>query len=305
MHGLEIVAAVLCVAVGVAAGMGESLCTGPLQRVATGFKFTEGPMWHPDGYLVFSDIPANTIYRLTEDGAEVFRKPSGNSNGLTFDLKGRLLACEHGNRRVSRARGDGEVVAVATHYEGKRLNSPNDLVVRSDGSIYFTDPPYGVQKEDRELDFQGVYRVDPKGNLTLLVTGFAKPNGLAFSPDEKVLYIADTQKNHVRAFDMTEDGLLEDGRVFVETEEPDRLGADGMKVDVRGNLYVTATDGVRIYSPKGEHLETIEMPQRPANLCFGPPEGKTLYITAQSSVYKVAVRNPGAVYTRRFAQDGE
>ncbi len=305
MHEVSIIAALLGVALGLAAGLGEGLCAGPLERVATGLQFTEGPMWHPDGFLVFSDIPADTIYRLTEDGPEVFRKPSGNSNGLAFDLEGHLLACEHGNRRVSITRDDGTVADLATHYQGRRLNSPNDLVVKCDGSIYFTDPPYGVRAEDRELDFQGVYRIDPKGNLTLVAGDFARPNGLAFSPEEKVLYIADTQKNHVRAFDVSEDGGLVNGRVFVQTEPPDRLGPDGMKVDVEGNLYVTAMDGVRIYNPRGQHVETIEMPERPANLCFGPPGGRTLYITAQNSVYRIPVRHAGAVFARRFARPSE
>jgi len=281
---------------------GASLVVSELAKVADGFRFTEGPMWHAGGYLIFSDIPADTIYRLTDAGSEVVRQPSGNSNGLTFDLQERLIACEHGNRRVSRTAKDGTVAAVATHYDGKRLNSPNDAVVKSDGSVYFTDPPYGVEEKDRELDFQGVYRIGPDGVLSLLVDDFSKPNGLAFSPDEKVLYVADTDKDVVRAFDVRPDGSLANGRVFVRYERPRRLGADGMKVDTQGNLYITAFEGVVIYSPKGEHVETIAMDVRPANLAFGDADGRTLYITAREAVYRVRMRHPGTVWQRRFGE---
>ena len=161
----------------------ELISPGEPERIASDLQFTEGPVWHPDGYLLFSDIPANIIYKWTLDGnLEKFRSSSGNSNGLTLDKQGRLIACEHGNRRVSRTESDGTVVVLADKYQGKRLNSPNDVVAKSDGSVYFTDPPYGVQPEDRELDFQGVYRIDSDGAVTLLADDFEKPNGLAFSP---------------------------------------------------------------------------------------------------------------------------
>ncbi|MCW3978330.1 MAG: SMP-30/gluconolactonase/LRE family protein, partial [Candidatus Bathyarchaeota archaeon] len=190
-----------------------------VEKVAGGFEFTEGPVWVPDGYLLFSDIPASTIYRWTPGSvsAEVFRAPSGRSNGLTLDREGRLLACEH-DRRLSRTEGDGSVVTLAERYEGKLLNSPNDVVVRSDGSIYFTDPPYGLprQEEGRELDFNGVYRLAPDGALTLLDDSFDRPNGLAFSPDERVLYVNDSRRGHIRAFDVRADGTLSNGRVFAE-----------------------------------------------------------------------------------------
>lgn len=270
---------------------------GEPERIATNLQFTEGPVWHPDGYLLFSDIPANRIYRWEPGkGLTVFREPSGNSNGLTLDREGRLIACEHGNRRVSRTEADGRVVSLAERYQGKRLNSPNDVVVRSDGSIYFTDPPYGVQPEQRELDFQGVYRLAPDGTLTLLVGDFERPNGLCFSPDEKVLYIADTARRHVRAFEVLPDGSLGKGRIFadVSTAPPSLVGGpDGMKVDEEGNLYVTNTDGVWVISPEGKHLGTIITPERPANCAFGDADRRSLYITARTSVYRVRVKVPG------------
>ncbi len=265
-----------------------------LEEIHSGFQFTEGPVWHPDGYLLFSDIPANTIYRWSpEDSISVFRKPSGNSNGLTYDRQGRLIACEHGNRRVSRTEPDGTITALATHFRGKRLNSPNDVVVKSDGSIYFTDPPYGVRDEDRELDFQGVYRLDPDGALTLLVDDFEKPNGLAFSVDEKTLYIADTPRRHVRAFDVLEDGTLANGRLFCEQISDLPGGPDGMKVDTEDNLYVTAAGGVWVFDKTGQHIGTIETPNRPANCAFGDADNRSFYITAISGLYRIRLKVAG------------
>jgi gluconolactonase len=266
---------------------------GEPERVASGFQFTEGPVWHPDGYLLFSDIPADTIYKWSPDGGvEKFRSPGGNSNGLTFDRHGRLVACEHGNRRVSLTELDGTTITLAGEYQGKRLNSPNDLVVKSDGSIYFTDPPYGVKPDQRELDFQGVYRVAREGIIALLADDFEKPNGLAFSPDEKILYIADTDRKHVRAFDVQPDGMLANGRVFAENVSEAGHGPDGMKVDVNGNLYVAA-GFVWIFDSTGKHLGNIVVPEAPANLAFGGPDNKTLFLTARTSLYKVQLKVQG------------
>lgn len=273
----------------IAVGTTDPQETTQPERIAAGFKFTEGPLWHPDGYLLFSDIYSNRIVKWTPDvQVTTFRSPSGYSNGLTFDRQGRLLACEHSNRRVSRTEADGRVVTLADRYQGKRLNSPNDLVVKSDGSIYFTDPPYGVSPEKRELTFQGVYRIATDGTLTLLVDDFDKPNGLALSPDEKVLYIADMGRKHVRAFDVQPDGTLANGRVFAELGGP-----DGMKVNEQGHLYVAGSVGTWVFDASGRHLGTIVTPEVPANCAFGGPDRRTLFITARPSVYRVRVETPG------------
>jgi len=273
-------------------------------QIAGGFQFTEGPVWHPDGYLLFSDIPASTIYQWTpgapEAGASeaiVYRSPSGHSNGLTLDRESRLVACEH-ERRVSRTEADGTVVPIAERYQGKRLNSPNDIVVKSDGSIYFTDPPYGLprQTEGKELDSNGVFRLAPDGTLTLLDDTFVRPNGLAFSPDEKTLYVDDTAEMHIRAFDVLPDGTLANGRLFADMRDPGKDGVpDGMKVDVQGNVFCTGPGGIWILSPEGEELGRIEVPEVPANLAWGDADGKTLYITARTGVYRVHVKTGGAL----------
>ncbi len=279
----------------------ESLRLSEVEEVASGLQFTEGPAWHPDGYLIFSDIPASTIYRVGPEGLQAYRHPSGNSNGLAFDPQGRLVACEHGNRRVSVTGEDGTVVPLAAHYEGRRLNSPNDVVVKSDGAVYFTDPPYGVEAVDRELDFQGVFRVAPDGGLGLVADDFVKPNGLCFSPDESLLYVDDTEQHHVRVFEVATDGGLRNGRVFFQVSAPEQLRPDGMKVDVEGNLYVAGIDGVWVVAPDGRLLETWELPIRPSNLCFGD-DGRSLYVTARPMVYRLRVRNAGAVYARRHGE---
>jgi sugar lactone lactonase YvrE len=268
--------------------------TTEMQEVASGFRFTEGPVWHPAGYLLFSDIPASTIYRWTPGSPpQAWRSPSGNSNGLTFDRQGRLVACEHGNRRVSRTEADGTVVDLATHYQGKRLNSPNDVAVRSDGSVYFTDPPYGIKPQQQELPFHGVYRLAPDGKLELLVDDFDRPNGLAFSPDEKTLYIDDTTRRQIRAFDVAPAGSLSNGRLFVQMESEMEGGPDGMKVDVEGNIYCTGPGAVWVYRPDGALVGWVVGPQRPANLAFGGPDLKTLYITARTELYALHTRIAG------------
>ena len=257
-----------------------------VEKVSTGYKFTEGPVWTSRGTLLFSDIPENKIWEIGKKTA-VFRTPSGNSNGLTFDGEGRLIACEHSNRRVTRTEKDGSITVLADRFEGKRLNSPNDAVVKSDGSIYFTDPPYGITSEQQELDFQGVYRIKPGGELELLVKDFAKPNGLCFSPDEKLLYIADSSNlRHVRVFKVAQDGTLRGGEVFARISS-EKGAPDGMKVDVEGRLYAAGPGGVWIFDTAGKHVDTIETPESPANLAWGGKDGKTLYMTAVTSVYKV------------------
>jgi gluconolactonase len=286
------------------AGLSDLVEAGVPERIATGCSFTEGPVWHPDGYLLFTDIPANKIYKWIPAGTvEIYRSPSGHANGLTFDRQGRLIACEHSNRRVSRTEPNGEIVTLASEYKGKRLNSPNDAVVRSDGSIYFTDPPYGLTSEygipgTEELPFRGVYRLLPDGKtLELLIDDIYSPNGLAFSPDEKVLYVADTELSSTYAFDVSPDATLANGRVFVHTLG----GPDGIKVDVRGNLYVaTGMRSIRVYDSKGHNLGGIDIPETTRNCAFGGAENRILFVAAGTSVYRIQLKVQGvpAVQTR-------
>ena len=266
-----------------------------IEKVAGGFQFTEGPVWQKGGALLFTDIPADIIFKWKPNSkADIFRKPSGNANGLTLDREGRLIACEHGNRRVSREEKDGKITVLASHYEGKRLNSPNDVVLKSDGSIYFTDPPYGVQPKDRELDFQGVYRISQSGTLTLLTDDFDRPNGLALSPDEKILYIADSSaRSHIRAFDVKSDGTLANGRVFAELKTGEPGGPDGLKVDIKGNVWSTGPAGVWVFDKTGKHLGTIKPPELPANCAFGDKDGRTLYMTARTGLYRIRTKVKG------------
>jgi len=264
-----------------------------VEKIAGDFQFTEGPYWHADGYLVFSDIPANTIYRWAPGKeATVFLKPSGHSNGITADEQGRLLLAQH-DGRIARVE-DGEATPLVTEYDGKRLNSPNDLVVRSDGSIYFTDPPYGVDEENRELDFSGVYRLHSSGELELLTKAFSRPNGICFSPDESKLYVNDSGETLVHVFDVAEDGSIANGRVFARPEDANAQGStDGMKVDTAGNVYTTGPGGIWIYAPDGTLLDRISVPHPPTNLAFGGPDNTTLYITARPDVYRIQVNIPG------------
>lgn len=267
-----------------------------VKQVVTGCKFTEGPLWNSVGrYLLFSDIPANKMRRWDEEsGMTVYRDPSGKSNGLTYDRGGHLIACEHANRRVSRTTADGDVLTIASHYEGKKFNSPNDIVVKTDGSMYFTDPPYGLSSaSEKELDFHGVYRLSPDDNtVTLLVDDFDRPNGICLSPDETILYVNDTQRMHVRAFDVKEDGTIVNGRIFAE-EKGENGKPDGMKVDKQGNLYVTGPNGIWVFASDGKHLGIILVPERCANLAWGGDEWKSLFITASTSVYRIECKAEG------------
>ncbi|NPU96838.1 MAG: SMP-30/gluconolactonase/LRE family protein [Candidatus Omnitrophica bacterium] len=261
----------------------------PVEKAAGGFQFTEGPVWHKDGYLLFSDIPANRIMKWTPDGkVTAFREDSGGANGLTFDPQGRLIACEHGNRRVSVTAADGTITAAAETCQGKKFNSPNDCAVRSDGMIFFTDPDYGLGRRAREIDVKGVYRVPPGSEAVLLAGDFDKPNGIAFSPDGKILYVADTAQSHVRAFDVEPDGSLKNGRVLFEVEGP-----DGMKVDSQGNLYIASRNGIEIFNAEGIRQEIIAVPENPANCAFGGPDNQTLFITARTGLYRVELTVPG------------
>jgi len=282
------------------------------EQLATGFGFTEGPVWTPDGDLLFSDPNENAIYRWSRDGqVSIFRTKSGyagvdiseykqpGSNGLTFDPQGRLTVCQHGERRVIRIEPTGAITVLADRYEGKRLNSPNDLVYKKDGALYFTDPPFGLPKffDDprKELPFSGVYRVKD-GQVTLVAKDLTGPNGIAFSPDEKFLYVTnwDEKKKVVMRYPVSADGTLGTGSVFFDmTSAPGAEALDGMKVDAEGHLFVSGPGGVWILSGDGRHLGTLRFPQLPANMAWGDADGRTLYLTARSSVYRLRLGVPG------------
>jgi len=284
-----------------------------IYKLAEGFIFSEGPVWVRDGgYLLFSDPNNNTIYKYTPDGQlSVFREKSGyrgadiaeygqpGSNGLTLDREGRLTIDEHGNHRVSRLEKNGALTVLADRYQGKRLNSPNDLVYRSDGTLYFTDPPFGLPKfhDDprRELPFTGVFSLN-NGMLRLLSTDLTGPNGIAFSPDEKYLYVTnwDVKKKVVMRYEANTDGTLSNGTVFFDmTSAPGEEALDGLKVDQQGNLYVSGPGGLWIISPEGKHLGTIKGPKLPHNMAWGDEDGKTLYLTAESALYRIRLNIPG------------
>jgi gluconolactonase len=273
----------------------------PVKRLATGFDWVEGPVWFGDmGCLLFSDIPNNRIMRWSPDGLSVFRQPSNYANGHTRDRQGRLVSCEHGTRRVTRTEWDGAITVIANRFEGKRLNSPNDVVVASDGSIWFTDPHYGIQTDyegfraEQELNCN-VYCVDPSGEIEAVITDINCPNGLAFSPDESRLYVADTGRmysddmRHILCFDMV-DGRPRNGQPFHVIATG---AADGIRLDTDGNIWSSAGDGVRCISPDGELLGLIRVPEGVSNLCFGGRAKHQLFITATTSLYSVVLNRSG------------
>jgi gluconolactonase len=272
-----------------------------VELIATGFAFTEGPVWRGD-HLLFSDIPSNRIirYELLEEGPQIttFRYPSGNSNGQTLDGEGRLITCEHSTRRVTRTEADGAITVLASRFETRRLNSPNDVVVRSDGMIYFTDPPYGLtnQTRDKQLPFNGVFMLSPDGtSMTLLLDSLERPNGLAFSPGEKTLYVADSAPRVINSYPVSSNGTLGKGRVFAKLPAAEgEMGVpDGLKVDSEGNVYSTGPSGLWIFSADGLLLGRINPPEIPANCAWGDADGKSLYLTARTGLYRLRVNVPG------------
>jgi gluconolactonase len=283
-----------------------------VEKLAQGFQFTEGPVWHPDGYLLFSDPNANAIYRWDPEGqVSVYRTKSGyagpdvggyrqpGSNGLTLDAEGRLVVNEHGNRRVTRIERNGSVTVLADRYGDRRLNSPNDLVYRSDGTLYFTDPPFGLpgtyDDPARELP-PAVYRLRD-GELRQVSTDLKGPNGVALSPDERFLYVAnwDEQRKVVMRYDVAADGTLSNGRVFHDATaaKPAGEALDGVKVDREGHVFLSAPDGIRVLSREGKHLGTIEFRELPANLAFGDADGRTLYLAGRTTLYRIRLGVPG------------
>ena len=282
-----------------------------IERVAGGLTFTEGPVWRGDA-LLFSDIPNNRIvrWRRLPEGPELTTFATGPSNGLTLDRQGQVLAAEHGGRCVSRVGENGERTVLVDRFEGRRLNSPNDIVVKSDGSIYFTDPPYAVHTvapgiarpagwwtapiPGKEQPCNGVYRLAPDGKLQLVVGDFALPNGLAFSPDESRLYINDSARQHIRAFDVGADGRLTNSRVLLDMASQDPGVPDGMKVDLQGNVFCTGAGGVWICRADGTLLGRILLPELPANVGWGE-DGSVLFMTARTSVYRIKTKTRGAL----------
>jgi gluconolactonase len=262
------------------------------EKVAGGYTFTEGPVWSREGFLLFSDVPNQRIWKLTPgEKPAVFRENSNRTNGNTYDAKGNLLSCEGGAWRITRTDKKGKIEVVATEYQGKHFNAPNDIVVRKDGHIYFTDPAFGNQADTRVLDYFGVYHITPKGEVNLVSQPKGRPNGIAISPDGKVLYVANSDDRNVVAYDIDRAGKATNERVVVK--DVDGV-PDGIRLDEKGNIYVTAK-GVAIYSPQGKLLHTIDLPETPANCAFGDPDLMTLYITARTSVYRVRMPVRGSV----------
>jgi gluconolactonase len=278
---------------------GDSL----MERLATGCRWTEGPAYFAGGrYLVFSDIPNDRLMRWDETtgAVGVFRQPSGFANGHTVDRAGRLVSCEHGHRRVTRTEHDGSVTVLASHYDGKRLNSPNDVVERADGSVWFTDPAYGIDTDyeghraDSEIGACHVYRVDPgSGEVRIVADDFDRPNGLAFTLDERRLYIVDTRRKHIRLFDAADDGTLSGGEVFAECSAG---SFDGIRLDSEGRVWAATHDGVHCFDPDGTLLGKLRVPEIVANLVFGGKQRNHLFITATTSVYALRVNVTGGRY---------
>ncbi|MEW6683361.1 MAG: SMP-30/gluconolactonase/LRE family protein [Nitrospirota bacterium] len=287
-----------------------------LEKLADGFTWVEGPIWQRSGrYLLFSDIPANAVLKWKEgDGISVFLTPSGyagprpfrgkepGSNGLTLDSQGRLVLCEHGDRRIARLEPDGRRTVLVDRFEGRRLNSPNDLVFASNGDLYFTDPPFGLPKAfddpGKELPFQGVYRLSRNGTLALLIKDLKAPNGIALSPDERTLYVTDVDPDRAawRAYDLRADGTVENGRVFFDAarwKKPPFFGPDGVKVDRSGHVFGARPGGISVFAPDGTHLGSIETGLATSNLTWGD-DGSVLYVTGGSAIYRIRLSTTGS-----------
>ena len=290
-------------------GLADVVESGP-ELLAAGFEFTEGPLWHPDGHWEFVDIRKATIHSLRPGGqTETVRENSGGSNGMTFDLHGRVIVCEGDNRRITRREADGSYTPIAERVDGKKINRPNDVVGRSDGSIYFTDPGGRLPAEERELDYSGVHRIAPDGSVTNATSDTEYPNGLAFSPDESILYVAITRLDDgciqekergevcrhqfIRAFDVAADGSLSNNRVFADMFSADDGVPDGMKVDMEGRVYCTGSEGCWVFDASGNQLGKIRLPEIPANCAWGGPDNRTMFFTARTSVFTMRMKTPG------------
>ena len=272
-----------------------------VECLATGFVFTEGPIWHPhEGHLTFSDIPGNHMrHWVPGRGVTTFRNPSNMANGNTFDRQGRILTCEHATSRVTRTEHDGTIRVLATQYRDRELNSPNDIVVRSDGRIFFSDPTYGrmafygVERQP-QLDFRGVYSMAENGaDLKLIADDFDQPNGLCFSTDERRLFINDTERRHIRVFDASADGGFSGGQIWAEVKGSGPGAPDGMKIDSRGNLYCCGPGGLHVFDGEANCLGVIRLPEVVANFAWGEDDNRSLLLTASTSLYRVRTRTPG------------
>ena len=280
------------------------------QRLATDFVFTEGPVWHPDGHWLFVDVRRSLMFRVSPSGElETFRENTNGANGLTFDLQGRLIMCEGDGRRISRQEPDGSMTTLTETSDGKRLNRPNDLVTRSDGSVYFTNPGNRIAPADREINSSGVHHIGPDGSVTAVTGELNFPNGLAFSPDESILYVAITRRDDgciqekergeecthqvIQAFDVAADGSLSNDRVFANMFSAQDGVPDGMKVDSQGRVYCTGSEGCWVFDSSGNHLGIIRLPEIPANCAWGGPDHRTMFFTARTSVYTMRMTTPG------------
>jgi gluconolactonase len=264
-----------------------------VEKIAGGRQFTEGPVWSREGFLLFSDVPSNKILKIGAGDRQpaVFRDDSGYANGNTFDAQGRLYSCESRTRRVTRMDKKGQIEVLAEKWEGKRFNAPNDIVVRKDGNIYFTDPAFGDQADHRELDFYGVYRITPKGQVSLIARPKGRPNGITFSPNGRLLYVANSDDRTVVAYDVDHNGETSNERVLISGVDG---VPDGIRTDEKGNIYIAA-NGIAVYHPDGKILTTISTPEIPANCAFGDSDFQTLYITARTSVYRARLGVKGSV----------
>ena len=286
-------------------------------QLGADFVFTEGPLWHPEGYWLFVDLfrEPSIICRLLPSGqVETIREPSGMTNGITLDLRGRLVMCEMETRQITRMESDGSITVLAEKWEGKRLHRPNDIVGRSDGSLYFTNPAGRVDPEEREIDFAGVHRIAPDGTVSAVVTDTMYPNGLAFSPDENILYVANTRRDNacqqekergeacthqfINAYDVAQDGTTSNGRLFAKMYSAEDGVPDGMKVDLEGRVYCTGPEGVWAFDGQGEHLGIIRLPEIPANCAWGGPDNQTMFFTARHSIFTMRMKTPGTSIPR-------
>ena len=274
-----------------------------LELVATGFGFTEGPVWDPAGFLYVSDEEINKIYRVFADGHREAWVDLGDPDGNTYDVHHHLVDCASVLRAIIRMDSEGHYTVLADRFEGNRFNSPNDVVIGPDKAIYFTDPTMDLPaSEKQEIPFQGVYRLDDRGEVRLLTKELTQPNGLAFSPDGKRLYVDDSEQRNIRVYHFHPDGSISNGRIFGSEAGPEKSGVpDGMKLDDKGNLYVTGPEGIWVWDAQGQHLGTIVLPEQPANLTWGDPDYRTLYITATKSVYKLRTQAQGDVPYLKYA----